>query len=187
MCCARSLASTGRRSRCETASRNPFFLRDTAPQCSVVPGKRVSGEINVKTTKINHLGIAVYDIETTRQVYEAMGLEVTKIIDVPEQKVRVAFIPVGESTIELVQPTTPDSTVYKYLEKRGPGLHHLALEVEDLPKSLSELQEHGSRLIDETPRQGAEGRIAFLHPKGTDGVLIELVEPDTDSVKGETV
>ena len=104
----------------------------------------------------------------------------------PEQKVRVAFIPVGESTIELVQPTTPDSTVAKYLEKRGAGLHHLALEVKDIEGSLSELKEQGSRLIDETPRQGAEGQIAFLHPKSTDGVLIELVEPEADSIEGKT-
>lgn len=140
----------------------------------------------MKTTRINHLGIAVHDIETTRQVYEAMGLEITEIMDVPEQKVRVAFIPIGESTIELVQPTTPDSTVAKYMERRGPGLHHLALEVEDIQQSLSELEGQGSRLIDKTPRQGAEGRIAFLHPKSTGGVLIELVEPKTDSEKGET-
>lgn len=141
----------------------------------------------MKTTKINHLGIAVHDIEATRQVYEAMGLEVTEIVHVPEQKVRVAFIPIGESTIELVQPTTPDSTVAKYMERRGPGLHHLALEVEDIRQSLSELAEQGSRLIDETPRQGAEGQIAFLHPRSTDGVLIELVEPEIHSTKEETV
>jgi methylmalonyl-CoA/ethylmalonyl-CoA epimerase len=139
----------------------------------------------MNTTKINHLGIAVHDIETTRLVYEAMGLEITKIIEVPEQKVRVAFIPVGESTIELVQPTTPDSTVAQYMERRGPGLHHLALEVEDIQQSLTELKEQGSRLIDETPRQGAEGQIAFLHPKSTDGVLIELVQPQCNSTKGE--
>jgi methylmalonyl-CoA epimerase len=142
-------------------------------------------ETELKTTKINHLGVAVQDIEATRQIYEAMGLEITEIIDVPEQKVRVAFIPIGESTIELVQPTDPDSTVARYLQKWGPGLHHLALGVEDIHESLSELRQHGSRLIDEMPRQGAEGQIAFLHPKSTDGVLIELVEPEIDSEKGD--
>lgn len=132
----------------------------------------------MKAIKINHLGIAVEELERAARTYEALGLAVSKIVDVPEQRVRVAFIPIGESTIELIQPTSPDSTVAQYLEKRGEGLHHLAIEVSDVASALVELSGHGLRLIDETPRQGAEGRIAFLHPASTGRVLIELVEPE---------
>ncbi len=131
----------------------------------------------MKPIKINHVGIAVEDLGRASRVYEAMGLSVQKVVEVPEQKVRVAFIPIGESTIELVQPTSPDSTVAAYLEKRGEGLHHLALEVEDIEAALAELQALGMRLVDQAPRQGAEGWMAFLHPASTDRVLIELVEP----------
>jgi methylmalonyl-CoA/ethylmalonyl-CoA epimerase len=128
--------------------------------------------------KINHLGIAVENIEQTAQIYQALGLHVDKVIDVPEQKVRVALIPVGECTIELVQPTSEDSAVAAYLEKRGPGLHHLALQVDDITAALSELESQDVRLIDRVPRRGAEGKIAFLHPKSTGRVLIELVEEE---------
>jgi methylmalonyl-CoA/ethylmalonyl-CoA epimerase len=103
---------------------------------------------------------------------------VDKVLDVPEQKVRVAFVPVGEATIELVQPTSPDSAVARYLEQRGEGMHHLALGVEDLAAALAELKAQGVRLVDERPRRGAEGQIAFLHPQSTGRVLIELVEPE---------
>jgi len=131
----------------------------------------------LETIKINHVGIAVEDLDRASKVYEAMGLSVEKVVEVPEQKVRVAFIPIGESAIELVQATSPDSTVAAYLEKRGEGLHHLALEVKDIRAALAELQALGMRLVDQTPRQGAEGQMAFLHPASTDRVLIELVEP----------
>jgi methylmalonyl-CoA epimerase len=130
----------------------------------------------MQTTKINHLGIAVKDLEQAARVYRMLGLHIDKVIDVPEQKVRVAFIPVGESTIELVQPTSEDSTVAAYLEKRGEGLHHLALQVDDIDAALGELESEGMRLIDRAPRRGAEGKIAFVHPKSTGRVLIELVE-----------
>ncbi len=133
----------------------------------------------MQVTKINHLGIAVQDLEQAAQLYKALGLHVDQVIEVPEQKVRVAFIPIGESMIELVQPTSGDSTVAAYLEKRGEGLHHLALQVEDISAALSELEGQGRRLIDRTPRQGAEGKIAFLHPKSTGRVLIELVENES--------
>jgi methylmalonyl-CoA epimerase len=132
----------------------------------------------MKAIKINHLGVAVEDLEQAARTYEALGLAVTEIIDVPEQKVRVAFIPIGESAIELVQPTSSDSTIAQYLEKRGQGLHHLALEVSDIESALVEVQERGLRLIDQLPKQGAEGRVAFLHPRSTGRVLIELVEPE---------
>jgi methylmalonyl-CoA/ethylmalonyl-CoA epimerase len=107
-----------------------------------------------------------------------MGLHVNKVLDVPEQQVRVAFIRVGESTIELVQPTSQESTVAAYLRRRGQGLHHLALQVDDIAAALSELDAQGMRLVDHTPRRGAEGQIAFVHPKSTGRVLIELVEED---------
>ena len=132
----------------------------------------------MKPSKINHLGIAVQDLDAAAQVYKTMGLTVEKIIEVPEQKVKVAFIPIGESTIELVQPTSADSPIAGFLEKRGEGLHHLALEVSDVQAALDELGSKGVRLINETPREGAEGQIAFLHPKSTGRVLIELVEPE---------
>jgi methylmalonyl-CoA/ethylmalonyl-CoA epimerase len=140
--------------------------------------KHETGSKTMHIAKINHLGIAVENIEQAAQVYEAMGLHVEKTIDVPEQKVRVAFIPVGESTLELVQPTSEESTVAAYLEKRGAGLHHVALQVDDIAAALSELESQGMRLIDRVPRQGAEGKIAFVHPKSTGRVLIELVEEE---------
>jgi methylmalonyl-CoA/ethylmalonyl-CoA epimerase len=128
--------------------------------------------------QINHLGIAVKDLEAAAEVYQAMGLSVKEIVDVPEQKVRVAFIPVGETTIELVQPTAEDSPVAGFLAKKGEGMHHLALQVDDLSAALAELSEQGMQLIDKTPRRGAEGQIAFVHPKSTGRVLIELVEAE---------
>jgi len=130
----------------------------------------------MQVTQISHLGIAVKDLETAARVYEAMGLSVSKIVDVPEQKVRVAFIPVGETAIELIQPTSEDSPVAGHLEKRGEGVHHLALQVDDLSSALAELQSQGLQLVDKAPRQGVEGKIAFLHPRSTGRVLIELVE-----------
>ena len=131
-----------------------------------------------KPTKMNHLGIAVQDLDTALRIYEAMGLSVKKVVDVPEQEIRVAFIPIGECTIELLRPTSADSTVAKHLQKRGEGLHHLALQGCDIEAALAQLKSQGVRLIDETPRRGAEGRIAFLHPRSTGRVLIELVEKE---------
>jgi len=126
--------------------------------------------------KVDHIGIAVNDIEEARRPYEALGLKVTHVKEVEEQQVRVAFLPVGDTEVELVQPTTADSGVARFLEKRGEGVHHLCFEVEDIEVALAELQAQGMRLIDREPRQGAFGRVAFLHPKSTHGVLIELVE-----------
>ena len=127
--------------------------------------------------KIDHIAIIVRNIEEALQVYEgALGLELTEITEVPEQAVRVAFLPVGESEIELVEPLSTSSGVAKFLEKRGEGLHHICLEVEDIEAALRDLAAKGIRLIDEQPRQGAHGRVAFLHPKSTHGVLIELIE-----------
>ena len=128
--------------------------------------------------KINHIGIAVNNIEDAVKLYtDALGLKVKGIEIVEAQKVRTAVIPVGESKIELIESTDPEGVIAKYIEKRGEGLHHLALEVSDIQEALDTLREKGVRLIDEKPRIGVEDtRIAFLHPKETK-VLIELVEP----------
>lgn len=128
--------------------------------------------------KINHIGIAVNSIEDALKLYtDALGLKVKDIEIVEAQKVRTAIIPVGEGKIELLESTDPEGVIAKYIEKRGEGLHHLALEVSDIQQALDTLREKGIQLIDETPRIGVEGtRIAFLHPKETK-VLIELVEP----------
>lgn len=127
--------------------------------------------------KVNHIAIVVHNIEEALQVYEgALGLELAEVKEMPEQAVRIAFLPVGESEIELVEPTTAHSGVAKFLEKRGEGMHHICLEVDDIEAALHDLAAKGIRLIDEQPRQGAHGRVAFLHPKSAHGVLIELIE-----------
>ncbi|HYW72909.1 MAG TPA: methylmalonyl-CoA epimerase [Pyrinomonadaceae bacterium] len=128
--------------------------------------------------KIDHIGIATNGIETTASIYaEALGLEVAEIEEVAGQKVRVAMLPVGESRIELLEATSAESPISKFLEKRGPGIHHLAFKVSDIRASLAELKSKGARLIDEEPRPGAGGcLVAFIHPSSTGGVLIELVE-----------
>ncbi len=128
--------------------------------------------------KINHLGIAVRSIESALPYYrDLLGMLQEGVEEVPEQKVRVAFLRVGESKIELLEPTSPESPVARFLEKNGEGLHHVAYEVENLPETLAELKAQDVRLIDETPRPGAHGaRIAFLHPRATGGVLTELCQ-----------
>ena len=127
--------------------------------------------------KVNHIAIVVHNIEEALQVYEgALGLELAEVKEMPEQAVRIAFLPVGESEIELVEPLTAESGVARFLEKRGEGLHHICLEVDDIEAALQDLAAQGIRLIDEQPRQGAHGRVAFLHPKSAHGVLIELIE-----------
>lgn len=126
--------------------------------------------------KVSHIGIAVKNIEAALPFYQALGLEVEAIEEVPSQKVKVAFLPVGkEVRLELLEPTSPDSPVAKYIEKKGEGIHHLALATTDLQARLDELEEKGIRMIDKTPRPGAHGAdIAFLHPKSTGGILLEL-------------
>jgi len=127
--------------------------------------------------KIDHIAIVVRSIEEAQQVYEgALGLELTDVKEMPEQAVRIAFLPVGESEVELVEPLTAESGVAKFLEKRGEGLHHICFEVDDIEAALRDLAAKGIRLIDQQPRRGAHGRVAFLHPKSAHGVLIELVE-----------
>jgi len=127
--------------------------------------------------KVDHIGIAVRNIEEALRVYrDALGLPLTRVQEVPEQKVRIAFLPVGDCELELVEPTTTDSSVARFLEKRGEGLHHICFEVEDIEAALQELTARGLRPIDKKPRQGAIGLVAFLHPKSAHGVLIEIVE-----------
>jgi len=127
--------------------------------------------------KVDHIGIVVRDIEEALKVYrDALGLPLAHIQEVPEQRVRIAFLPVGDCEIELVEPTTADSGVARFLEKRGEGLHHICFEVNDIEAALRELAAKGLQSIDEQPRQGAMGQVAFLHPRSAHGVLIELVE-----------
>ena len=132
---------------------------------------------------INHIGIAVRSIEANRPFYEdVLGARFDGIEEVADQKVRVAFFSVGpvghEVRLELLEPTTPESTVAKYIETRGEGLHHVAYTVSDIQQRLDELKNGGLRLIDERPRPGAHHtQIAFLHPKSSAGVLTELCEP----------
>lgn len=128
--------------------------------------------------KINHLGIATKGIDEALKFWEdALGLENVHTEVVEDQKVRVAMLPIGESRVELLEPTSDDSPISKFLDKRGGGIHHIAVEVDDIEASLARLKANGSRLIDETPRIGAEGcLVAFVHPSSTSGVLLELVQ-----------
>ena len=127
---------------------------------------------------IEHLGIAVKSLEEAIPYYEkVLGLECYNIEEVVDQKVRTAFFKVGETKIELLEPTSPESTIAKFIENRGEGIHHIAFAVKGLEGALAEVEAAGVRLIDKAPRGGAEGlSIAFLHPKSTQGVLTELCE-----------
>jgi methylmalonyl-CoA/ethylmalonyl-CoA epimerase len=128
--------------------------------------------------KIDHIGIATNGIDDSASVYcEALGLSVGELEDVPSQRVRVAMLPVGESRIELLEPTSNESPISKFLAKRGPGIHHIAFGVDDIRAELAQLKSKGTRLIDEEPRPGSGGcLVAFIHPSSTGGVLIELVQ-----------
>ncbi len=127
---------------------------------------------------IEHIGIAVKSIENSRRYYETvLGLKCYAIEEVKEQKVKTAFFKIGQTKIELLEPTSDDSPVAKFIEKRGEGIHHIAFNVNNLPEKLDFLKENNINLIDEVPRSGAENlNIAFLHPKSTFGVLTELCE-----------
>ena len=140
--------------------------------------------------KIDHIGIATRGIEDALGFWrDALGLEVKHTETVEEQGVRVAMLPVGEPRVELLEPTGPDSPVAKFLEKRGPGIHHVAVRVADIRAALARLKAEGARLIDEEPRVGAGGcLVAFVHPAASGGVLLELVqgtnEPAGQSTEG---
>ena len=132
----------------------------------------------MKVSKIEHLGIAVGNLQEAIPFWEGvLGLKCYNVEEVADQKVRTAFFMVGETKIELLEPTSPESTVAKFIETRGEGFHHVAYAVENIEQALAEAEAQGVRLIDKTPRMGAEGlTIAFLHPKSTGGVLTELCE-----------
>jgi methylmalonyl-CoA/ethylmalonyl-CoA epimerase len=127
---------------------------------------------------VDHIGIAVADLEEALKLYtETFGLELQGTEVVEEQKVKVAFLPIGDTEIELLESTDPEGPIAKFIEKRGQGIQHIALRVDDIDAALDKMRAEGIRLIDEKPRYGAGGaRIAFLHPKATGGVLIELCE-----------
>ena len=130
----------------------------------------------MKILKIDHLGIAVKDLAAAVQAYESLGFAVDTTHEVPTEKVRAAFLPVGESHLELLEPTDPSSVIARFLEKRS-GLHHVCVLVEDIDAALAELKARGVPVLDETPRVGAGGcRVAFVHPRGAAGVLLELKE-----------
>ncbi len=127
--------------------------------------------------KIDHIGIAVKNLDEAIDLYKKLGFELKEIEEIPEQKVKVAMLPVGESKIELLEATSEDSPIAKVIEKRGEGIHHIAVNVENIEKALENAKSNGLKLIDEKPRIGAGGKkIAFVHPKSTKGVLLEFVE-----------
>jgi len=135
--------------------------------------------------KINHLGIAVKSLTDSLNFYrDTLGLSVSGTEIVVDQGVEVAMLPLGESRIELLQAINPDSPVARFIEKRGPGIHHICIEVDDIVAKLAEMKAAGAQLIDETPKKGAGGHlIAFVHPKSTAGVLIELVQKEGESLE----
>ena len=129
-------------------------------------------------TKINHIGIAVNSLDEAIPFYrDTLAMAFKGVEEVTEQQVKVAFLEVGESKIELLEPTSTDSPLAKFLEKNGPGMHHIAYQVENIEAALAELEKNGARLIDKIPRRGAHGAlIAFVHPKSSYGVLTELCQ-----------
>ena len=128
--------------------------------------------------RIDHIAIVVPDVDQALEFWrDTLGLPLTGVENVAEQQSQVAFLPAGDSEVELVKPTTETSGVARFLAKRGPGLHHICFEVDDIDATLAALKARGTRLIDETPREGAGGkRLAFVHPESTNGVLVELYE-----------
>ena len=135
--------------------------------------------------KLDHIGIAVKSLDAAK-VYEALGLTIDHVETVETQKVKTAFLSVGDSKLELLEPTGPDSTVAKFIEKRGEGIHHICLRVDNIEEHLETLKAQGYRLINEAPVPGAHNcRVAFLHPSAGNGVLIELSE-SLDSARDDT-
>ncbi|MDD5285450.1 MAG: methylmalonyl-CoA epimerase [Desulfuromonadaceae bacterium] len=129
-------------------------------------------------TKINHIGIAVKSLDESLPFYrDQLGIPFLGLEEIEEQKVKVAMLQVGESKIELLEPTSEESPVAKFIEKNGPGIHHIAYEVEDIEMAIQKLLACGSRMVDEKPRRGAHGTlIAFVHPKSSNGILTELCQ-----------
>ncbi|WP_088014040.1 methylmalonyl-CoA epimerase [Gottfriedia acidiceleris] len=137
--------------------------------------------------KINHIGIAVRDLETSIQLYtNVLGLKLKGIETVESEKVRVAFIEIGEVKIELLEATSPESPIAKFIEKKGEGIHHIALETDNCEKQLEIVKEHGIKLINEVPKKGAhDSLVAFLHPNSTNKVLFELCQPSSSVSRKE--
>src|SRR5918912_2629847 len=137
--------------------------------------------------KIEHIGVATRSLDDALEFWrDALGLKVTHTEVVEDQGVRVAMLPVGEPRIELLEPTSADSPIAKFLEKRGAGIHHIAVRVPDIRAALERLKKSGARLIDETPRTGAGGcLVAFVHPSSANGVLLELVEHSKAEVRSQ--
>jgi len=135
--------------------------------------------------RIDHVAIIVRNLEQALVFYrDTLGLVPSEVKEVPSEQVRIAFLPMGGpggSEIELIEPLNLDSSLGRFLEKRGEGLHHICLEVENIDSALQEMRERGAPVLDQHPRQAAEGRAFFLHPKGTNGVLLELLERNYDN------
>lgn len=130
-------------------------------------------------TRLDHIGIVVQNIDTSLQTYrDQLGFALLQRLLIPEQQVEAAFLDAGNSTIELIAPTTDSSGVAKFLQNRGEGLHHICYVVADIRAALAALKAQGLRLIDENPRQGVHGLVAFIHPKATHGALIELLQKE---------
>jgi methylmalonyl-CoA/ethylmalonyl-CoA epimerase len=131
-----------------------------------------------KVKRIDHIAVLVDDMEGTLSFWrDALGIELHHMLDVPAEMAQIAFLPVGSSEVELVCPTSSDSGLRRFLEKRGPGMHHICLEVDDIAGMLAQLKEKGIQLINEEPRTGMDGkRYAFIHPKSANGVMVELYE-----------
>jgi len=130
----------------------------------------------VKIKKIDHIALAVQNLSNAKKTFENLGLSLGETHEVPHMKVKAAFIKIGESHIELLESLSPDSAVSKFLQKRGEGIHHICIEVNNIQKKLDELKKKGFQLINENPVPGAQGKVAFIHPKSCHGVLVELVE-----------
>jgi methylmalonyl-CoA/ethylmalonyl-CoA epimerase len=128
-------------------------------------------------TRMDHVGIVVADLEAALVTYcEQWGFNLLERVDIPEQLVEAAFLDAGNSTVELIMPTSSESGTARFLQNRGEGVHHICFEVDDIVEALAALRQQGLRLIDETPRQGVHGLVAFVHPKASHGTLIELLE-----------
>ena len=147
---------------------------------TVSPSPRVPvsiAEEYMTKPKLDHIGIAVNDLDAAIETYRKLGFEPESIEDVPGFGVKVAFLPMASGNVELVQPVTEESAMTKFLAKKGPGIHHICFRVDDIRAELARLAEAGVQLVDSEPREGAHGTlVAFLHPKSTGGVLIELAE-----------
>jgi methylmalonyl-CoA epimerase len=129
--------------------------------------------------RVHHIGIVVRNLDDGIAMYQgALGLKVSKVTASEQDGVKMAFMPAGDTLVELLEPIDPSTGVARYLESRGEGTHHIALEVDDIEAHLRQLEAAGAQLIDKTPRRGADGLVAFVHPKSMKGVLVELVQPD---------